>query len=212
MSALIARLFSVTAALLALIVTVAGGAAAPGHSHVANYISELGARGAAHGEVVSLAGFLPIGITSLVALAASVRLETNRRLKASIAWMLTLPLAYIVAAFARCTQGCAGLDGAQAIHNIAGMAEYSGGAIALSVAGSVFSRSGRGSLSAVFWVAAAGVFVCLLCLGQPQFEYRGAVQRLAEIALFAFLLFLAWHGQRPNNSLEGSRDRYSNDP
>ena len=76
-STLIARSFSATAALLALLVTVVGGAIAPGHSHAANYISELGARGAAHGEVVSLAGFLPIGLASFVALVASARLENQ---------------------------------------------------------------------------------------------------------------------------------------
>ena len=207
MSILIARLFSATAALLALLVTVVGGATVPGHSHAAAYISELGARGTAHGEVVSLAGFLPIGLASLVALVASARLETNRQLKVSIAWMLVLPLAYITAAFARCTERCAGMDGAQAIHNMAGMAEYMGGAIALAVAGSTLSRSGRRSLSTVFWLLSAGVLICLWCIGQPQFEFRGAAQRLAETALFGFLLFFAWHGRRPNKSLERTRER-----
>jgi hypothetical protein len=197
---LIARSFSATAALLALVVTVVGGAIAPGHSHAANYISELGARGAAHGEVVSLAGFLPIGLASFVALVASARLEINRQLRSSIAWMLVLPLAYITAAFARCAERCAGTDGAQAIHNMAGMAEYVGGAIALSVAASKFSRSGHRSLSTVLWILSAGVLLCLWCIGQPHFEFRGAAQRLAETALFGFLLFFAWHGRRLNKA------------
>ena len=202
MSTLIARVFSTAAALLALLVTLVGGAIAPGHSHVASYISELGARGATHGELVSLAGFLPIGVASLVALIASARLETNRQLKASIAWMLVLPLAYITAAFARCTERCAAMDGVQAIHNMAGMAEYLGGAIALSVAGSALSRSGHRSLSSVFWILSAGVFICLWCIGRPEFEFRGAAQRLAEVILFGFLLFFAWHGRPPDKSLE----------
>ena len=59
-SMLVARSFSTAAAILAALVTVIGGALEPGHSHVSNYISELGARSAAHGELVSLWGFLPI--------------------------------------------------------------------------------------------------------------------------------------------------------
>ena len=121
--------------------------------------------------------------------------------------MLVLPLAYITAAFARCAERCAGMDGAQAIHNMAGMAEYLGGAIALSVAASKLWRSGRRSLSTVFWMLSAGVLICLWCIGQPQFEFRGAAQRLAETALFGFLLYFAWHGRRPNKSLERTRER-----
>lgn len=190
---LIARSFSVIAALLALVVTVLGAAAEPGHSHAANYISELGARGAANGEIVSLVGFLPIGIASLVALIASARLEANRQLRASIGWMMVLPLAYITAAFARCTDRCAGMDGAQFLHNLAGMAEYLGGAIALAIAGAVLWRDGRKPLSTALWLSSAGLFIFLGYLGQPLFEFRGGAQRLAETALFGFLLFLAWH-------------------
>ena len=196
---LIARVSSAVAAFLALLVTVIAGAIEPGHSHAANYISELGARGAAYGEWVSLAGFLPIGIASLIALVASARLEANRQLKASIAWMWVLPIAYITAAFARCSEHCAGMDGAQAIHNLAGMAEYLGGSVALAIAGATFSRSGRGWLATVFWLSSACVFICLWCIGQPLFELRGAAQRLAETVLFGSLLFFAWHGWRPHN-------------
>jgi hypothetical protein len=91
------------------------------------------------------------------------------------------------------------MDGAQAIHNLAGMAEYLGGALALCLAGSAFSRAGRGPLSTTFWLAGAGVFFCLLCIAQPQFEFRGAAQRVAETLLFGFLVFLAW---RPSNSIQ----------
>jgi Na+/phosphate symporter len=108
--------------------------------------------------------------------------------------MFVLPLSYITAAFARCTAGCAGLDGAQALHNLAGVAEYLGGTIALAIAGSAFLRQRRVVLAVGLWVAAIGVLLCFLAMTAPQyFEYRGAAQRLAETALFAFLVFLAWH-------------------
>jgi hypothetical protein len=100
-----ARAAGTLAAALALLVSVIGGAMTPGHSHAAGYISELGARGAPYGEVVSIIGFLPIGLASLIALVASTRLEANRKLQASALWMLTVPVACIVAAFARCAPG-----------------------------------------------------------------------------------------------------------
>lgn len=198
---LVARTAAATAALIALLVTLIGGAVTPGHSHGANYISELGARGATYGEMVSVAGFLPIGLTSLLALLASARLDANRGFKASILWMLTLPLAYIVAAFARCTAGCAGMDGAQAIHNIAGMAEYFGGAVALGAAGLAFFRAGHGVPGTAFLLLAVIVLACLHAIGQPYFEFRGAAQRVAEVVLFGFLLFLAWR-RPPDRSTE----------
>lgn len=191
MSKRIARLSSAAAVLLAALVTVVGAALEPGYSHASNYISELGARGAAHGEVVSLWGFLPIGIASAVALLAGFGLQRNRPLRASIVWMLWIPVAYVTAAFARCTARCAGMDAAQFVHNLAGLAEYLGGAIALGVAGAAFARSGRSAASAIAWLLSVVVLLCLFSLS-PAVEARGAAQRLAEVILFGYLLFLGW--------------------
>jgi hypothetical membrane protein len=193
MKTFVARVAGTLAAILAVLVSVIGGLITPGHSHTANYISELGARGAPYGEQVSVAGFLPIGLASLIALVASARLEANRRLQASVVWMLTVPIAYIVAAFARCGPGCAGIDASQAAHNLAGVAEYLGGAIALGTAGVALVRVGRGVAGAVCWVLCGIVLVCLYGIGLPLSEYRGAAQRVAEIVLFGFILYLAWH-------------------
>jgi hypothetical protein len=57
------------AAALALIVPVAAGRVEPGYSHRAQFISELGAQGAANGALVSLAGFGSIGALVLSFLA-----------------------------------------------------------------------------------------------------------------------------------------------
>jgi hypothetical membrane protein len=71
-----AKLSAVTAlacfVVMALTVVVAG-ALTPGYSHVSQYISELGARGAPQEWGVRLAGFLPSGILLL----ASVRLPMS---------------------------------------------------------------------------------------------------------------------------------------
>ena len=56
-----ARVLAALAAGLTGAVVVLGGAMQPGYSHVADYISELGAVGAPHGQAISVAGFLPIG-------------------------------------------------------------------------------------------------------------------------------------------------------
>ena len=193
----IAKWSSAVAAGLALLVPLVGGAIAPGYSQAANYISELGERGTTLGDFVSYAGFLPVGLAALLALICSFRLEANRYLRSSIVWMFTLPISYLTAAFARCTAGCAGLDGAQALHNLAGVAEYLGGSIALAIAGSVLLGQRRIALGAAWWIAGIGVLVCFLAMLAPQYyEHRGSIQRLAEAALFGFLLFLVWQRRK----------------
>ena len=50
---------------MTIVVTAASGCAEPGYSHLSQYISELGADGAAHGALVSRAGFAAIGAACL---------------------------------------------------------------------------------------------------------------------------------------------------
>ena len=90
---------AVAATVWAAVVTLVGAAVTPGYSHVAHYISELGANGAPAGLWVSRAGFLPIGVTAFAALIASG--GGRPVLRAARFCLMALPLAYLVAAFAR---------------------------------------------------------------------------------------------------------------
>jgi hypothetical membrane protein len=197
---LVARWCAIVAAALTLIVTVAGAAVTPGYSHLTHYISELGQRGTTVGALVSYGGFLPIGVAALAALVLGLGMRSiESSLRSSAKWLLTLPAAYLVAAFARCTAGCAGVDLAQALHNLFGLAEYLGGAVALIVAGVASlarRRFGRGLLLLVLSLV---VLACLSNMFSPGSSYHGACQRVAEAILFGFLIFLVWRAA-PNGT------------
>ncbi|MET0291595.1 MAG: DUF998 domain-containing protein [Steroidobacteraceae bacterium] len=183
---------AVAATVWAAVVTLVGAAVTPGYSHVAHYISELGANGAPAGLWVSRAGFLPIGVTAFAALIASG--GGRPVLRAARFCLMALPLAYLVAAFARCDAGCAGMSATQALHNFFGLLEYLGGAVAL-ICAAVFCVSDRRRGTGVILLVLAGTVLC--CLGAFGTPVQGAAQRLAEAILFGFLVFLAVETSRP---------------
>jgi hypothetical protein len=78
----------------------------PDHSHVRDYISELGETGAPYAGWVNLAGFLPIGLLVLLFIfTASKLMPVDRRsalLSSSVGW------AYLVASVFPCDPGCPG--------------------------------------------------------------------------------------------------------
>lgn len=181
------------AAALTFIVTVAGGAATPGYSHKAQYISELGERGTTIGALVSYGGFLAIGIAALAALVLGLGMRTiEPSLRSSARWLLVLPAAYIVAAFARCTAACAGLDMAQVLHNLFGLAEYLGGAVALIVAGVASLARRRFLRGLLLLLLSLVVLACVTGMFSPVSGWHGASQRIAETILFGYLVFLVW--------------------
>lgn len=187
-----ARGCAIAAAALTLLVTLVAGAISPGYSHAANYISELGVRGTTLGAWVSYAGFLPIGLLALSALILGLHGRAiEPALRGAAWWLMWLPVAYIVAAFARCAEGCAGVDAEQALHNLAGLGEYLGGGTALVIAG-IASLARRKFLRGLgLLMLGLVVFCCLLAMFSPAMGgLHGAAQRVAEVILFGFLLFL----------------------
>jgi len=190
---LVARWCAVLAAALTIVVTVAGGAVTPGYSHKTQYISELGERDTTIGALVSYGGFLAIGIAALAALVLGLRSRTiEMSLRSSARWLLVLPLAYIVAAFARCTAACAGMDMAQVLHNLFGLAEYLGGAVALIVGGVASLARRRFLRGLLLLVLSLVVLACVSDMFSPVSGWHGAAQRIAETILFGYLMFLVW--------------------
>lgn len=178
----------------ALLVIVAGAAVTPGYSHVRNYISELGASGAAYGELVSWAGFLPVGI--LIALLLIVALPVTRvRGSSRLGLLLFLgsqAIAYVSSALAPCDLGCP-MEGTatQNLHNLFGVLTYMLAAVGLfllSLAPSLFRTGRTGFMIAGFlWLAA---FFLMLDPGlQP---WTGLMQRVAESILWLAVLYIAF--------------------
>ncbi len=175
----------------ALAVPLLGGALQPGYSQLAQFISELGASGAAHGGAVSLLGFAPTGALLLAFLALVVPLlPPTRQARVGIVALTTVGIAYLVSALFRCDAGCPS-DGsrAQSIHNLFGLLEYVGAFIGLRLLGAAFRQSAQWRpLAALSSVAALAVGVGFLAMLSPGLEWcRGLSQRLAESGIFTWI-------------------------
>jgi hypothetical protein len=191
-----------------VLVPILAGFAAEGYSHRSQYISELGARGADNGALVSLGGFLPIGVLALafvvLALPVVQAAGGSRRMAVGLGCFAGIGAAYVLAAFARCEEGCP-TDGdlQQSIHNLGGLLEYAGAAVGLLVFGLAARRidgwrtEGRASLTLL------PVVLVLMSLAEADGarEWRGAVQRGLEVLLFGWIVVI---GRRLARSGEGS--------
>jgi hypothetical membrane protein len=180
---------------LLVLMTVAGAAAWPGYSHVSQYISELGATGAPHGRLVSLGGFLPIGVllTTFAVLAALIPPRGVLKTLGCIGLFL-FALGYLGAAFFPCDFGCRPEtpSGSQMLHMAFGLVGYILAPLTLAVL-AVASRK---------WPGAKGLFplglVCAVVAGIAFFSmadpFAGLFQRVLEgsvllwIVAFAFTL------------------------
>lgn len=174
-----------------LVMLVVGGARYPGYDHGRQFISELGATGAADGWAVSWLAFLPIGI--LVGAFCLIAAWTKRlRPLGLIGWLLLALNAYAYAnsAWFRCDFECAGTSTTQAMHNLFGLLGYLGAVAGLLLAG-LSARS-----SGARWLAPLGAVCAVLALvgfgGLVGSEWRGAFQRLTEAATAAFMLAWGW--------------------
>lgn len=203
-----ARVLAALAAGLTGAVVVLGGAMQPGYSHVADYISELGAVGAPHGQAISVAGFLPIGLLVMACLV-SMAPHVHVRGVARIGYWLLLAngVSYVGAAFVPCDMGCpaSGSD-QQALHNLLGLIGYGGSGVGLLLyaRGRTDGSSSRATLSTLR-VLGVVVLACLFGLGIPDAEpVRGLIQRIAECCLSAALLLIAWRdiSARPPQGLD----------
>lgn len=184
----LALLVAGEALLLALVVV--GGARAPGYDHARQFISELGATGAADGWVVSWLGFLPIGLLCGAFCLISAWLGRRRPL-AVVGWLLLALNAYAYAnsAWFRCETACAGMSSAQMMHNLFGLLGYVGAIAGMLLAG----LSVRGTRAP--WLVPLGVVCALLALvglGGLGLEHRGAFQRMTEAAIAVFMLSWGW--------------------
>lgn len=181
------------AAALALLVPLLGARGEPGYSHVAQYISELGAADAAHPGLVAAAGFAPLGVLVLAFLAcASTVLPRSRRTRAGLLLLAAVGVAYLVSAIFPCDAGCpASGSWSQAIHNLFGLLEYAGAIAGLLLLGAALGRSPhQRRLALAGFVAAALVAAGFLAMLLPGLgAARGLAQRVAEAAIFAWIAY-----------------------
>jgi hypothetical protein len=192
-----AAVCGLAAAAWALAVPLLGGALEPGYSHLAQYISELGARGAMHARAVSALGFAPIGALMLAFLAAaSTQLPRVPQTVFGTTALAMVGLAYLISAVFPCDPGCPSQGSrAQAVHNLFGLLEYSGAFIGLRVLATGFRSApawrGLAPVTSAAAIAVAGAFIAML---SPGLEWcRGLSQRVAELAIFGWVALVSLH-------------------
>ncbi|MCD9088403.1 DUF998 domain-containing protein [Stenotrophomonas sp. SY1] len=177
---------------------VGGAALKPGYSAQAQYISELGASGSAHAIVISVAGFIPVGVLAaalLVVMAPRVPVSGASRVGY---WLLLCePLAWIGSALAPCDLGCP-MEGSlsQALHNLLGVFTYLGTTLGLVL---LATTPGLRASMRMAWVALAATWLLLFVLmgAPPLHEWRGLLQRLAEWLVYGSLCITAWRLAQP---------------
>lgn len=179
---------------LAYLCMLFGGALLkPGYSHLAQYISELGASGSAHARLISLAGFVPVGLVAAWLLVATAPFAPVGGASRFGYWLLLCePLAWIGSALAPCDLGCpAGGSTRQLLHTLLGLVTYGGTALGLLLlATAPRLRIGLRLL----WIALAATWLLLFVLmAAPDLQpWRGLLQRLAEWLVYGALCGAAW--------------------
>ncbi|PCJ27521.1 MAG: hypothetical protein COA96_03205 [SAR86 cluster bacterium] len=180
----------------ALVVPLIGGSLVQDYSHVQSYISELGAVGTEWGKVVSLGGFLPIGLLVITFLVVNAPL-VNPIGYSKIGYYLLLFVgaSYIGAAFAPCDIGCPA-EGSlrQNIHNLLGIFEYLIGGVGLLMFSMGFRKRTKSTFSCTV-LAGLGILTIVSFFLMASVElssFRGLFQRIAELCLFTSFIILGW--------------------
>jgi len=192
-------------AVLALAVPLVGGVLVPGHSHVENFISELGAVGTQWGTAVSFGGFLPIGLVTLAFLVVAAPLVDPKAGGAVGYYLLScVGIAYVGAAFAPCDLGCPSppTSPRQLLHNLLGILEYVGGGTGLMMfAGGHFQRRPDRVAQNVLLASGATVLGVFAAIAAPGLAaWHGLIQWVGEVALFGSLVLIGWRLARPETS------------
>lgn len=159
------------------------GKKTPGYSHIRHTISELGQVDAPYKLKVNYGIFLPSGIglffIALIPWATENTFTPYSLLAGSVG------TGYLVAAFFPADPGSPMWGSVrQQIHNAGGAVEYLGGAVSLLLLSknSLFLEPFYVASAYIVFIAAAGLSVPFLK------SYRGFIQRIAEMVLFASLI------------------------
>ncbi|WP_282273277.1 DUF998 domain-containing protein [Stenotrophomonas sp. PS02298] len=176
-----------------LLMLLGGAALKPGYSPLSQYISELGATGSAHAQVISLLGFIPVGVLAALLLFAFARTVPVRGASRFGYWLLLCePLAWIGSALAPCDLGCPiGGSLSQSLHTLLGVFTYLGTALGLVLLASAPAIQPG---TRVLWIGLAGLWLLLFVLMglEPLHAWHGLLQRLAEWSVYSVLCISAW--------------------
>ena len=184
--------FVPVAAAVVVAIDLVAGSRWEGYDRRSQYLSELGAKGAPDGVVVSV-GFVVVGLL-LAAAAVGVRRAGPRAL-ATIGVLVVaggFAVSYAVSGIARCDPGCGEVEPvstSQEVHDVVGALGYTAAVIGLAVVALARPPTARGRVVRVLAAVAAPVVAVLSALmaDEARRADRGLHQRLAEAVVFGWL-------------------------
>ncbi|MCY7312304.1 MAG: DUF998 domain-containing protein [Pseudoxanthomonas sp.] len=190
---LLARMLLIAAMVMCLALLVGGAALKPGYTHSASLISELNATGTPWASAIGWFGFLPVGLLLTAFLfTAAPRVNVRGASRLGYWLLLSQPIAYIGAVLVPCDAGCP-LEGSlsQALHNLLGVLTYPAGGIGIVLLATAPGLTPANRIALAF---AGGLWLGLfLLMVIPELApWRGVFQRIAEVILYAVLVFTAW--------------------
>ncbi len=188
-------------ALFALVVLVAA-ALRPGYSHVASFISELGADGTAHAALMNWAGFVPAGLAiAAFGRGLATTLPAGRRVAAAAALLVAFGSGIAASGVVSCDAGCPQTTGSieNLVHNRIGALAFMSAIAAIALLAVEFRRAPAwrrlATYSGLSAAAAAGFLVAMARTLESR-ETTGLWQRLLLATLFSWCGVVAVHGFR----------------
>ena len=187
---------AVAAATSVLLMSLLGGLLTPGYSHVAQFISELGASQAAYEIPVRFFGFLPAGV-ALLTFCWFARRALPKSVATDVAFIALAVYAagYCVATVFPCDPGCRSVSPSrsQVIHNAVGGIGY----LAAPAFLGIFAHRSRSwpaatSLSVLGFGAAAVALAGVLTLSLAS-PYVGISQRAIEVSVLGWVVACGWY-------------------
>ena len=171
-----------------------GGMTYPEYSHASQFISEMGATGSPHGDLVNFMGFVPTEVFIIIfVIAVFSALPKTKLMLLGTSCITIYALSLIVAAFFPCDFQCRPSDPSLThnLHMLFGMAAYLFGILGL-VFLALDSRNWSGAKFVGISGGCLAISAMILLLNfDPDSSVVGLIQRATELCLYLWFVILA---------------------
>lgn len=166
-----------------------------GYSHVSQFISELGAKGANHSQLMNYLGIIPFGLSILLfSIGSLIALKNNMPNKISFTVLSVTGILFITAGIFSCDEGCSFENMSQeaVIHNVSAFAAFVLfliSAILLGINSFTEKRNKTYLFSLISGMVGMFLFYVISKTGIYS-EYRGLYQRLFITNFLIWLIII----------------------